>query len=141
MKSLIILGLLIILSLISLCGCDGKDREFTSSLYDHKKLSELTELSCEEYKQTALCESYAFLFNIEHFGSSYSKTKTEGKITIVTLFGDMSRRVPLRCNIDTLLFELVGLNNKKGALGRFGDSFTLLGTRYITCDKKISDTT
>ncbi len=88
-------------------------------------------LNCEEYERVAVCEVYAFLFNTGHFSSSYSN----GKLTIKTTVGNLYKTIPLRCNVDTLLIDLVRLDNEKGVLGRFGESFTLLGTRQIKCEQ------
>jgi hypothetical protein len=117
---------------LTLLGC-ARERPLYSTKH-RKYLSELSSLDCEEYTRVAVCEMYALLFNVGHSKSTYS----DGKVTFTTLFGDLSRTVPLRCNLDPMLRELVSVDNEKGVVGRFGDSFTLVGQRVVSCENVAS---
>lgn len=119
--------LIVVVMCVIISGCQ-REQEVYSTKYN-AFLSKLDDIECEEYKEVAVCEIYSFLFNTGHFDSQYSK----GRVSMFTLFGKLSRTVPLRCDIDGLLRELVRLDNEKGSLGRFGESFTLLGNRTINC--------
>ena len=115
---------------IFLAGCNS-EQELYSTKYN-AYFSHLNQLNDEEYKQVALCEVSALLFNTGHFSSDYAN----GRVTITTLFGKISRTLPIRGDLGDKLRDLIRLDKEKGASGRFAESFTLLGTREIVCDKK-----
>ncbi|MFC1598970.1 hypothetical protein ACFL2U_03125 [Patescibacteria group bacterium] len=126
-----VLGLLMVLVIVGcVFGCK-RQRELYSTKYS-KYFSELQDLSCEEYELVATCEAYAFLQN---GGALGDVTYFDGVIAYTGVGGELSRTVPLRCELDQNLTKLVKQLNDKGTSGRLLDSFSWVGTRTVVCDK------
>jgi len=109
--------ILIAISLVVLSGCEVTSDMISTRYY--KFLYELEYLTCEEYKETALCEIYAFMYNKGHLKVSYERIEDEGKITLLTVFGvNISKKFPLRCGIEPQIAELIEEDREAGFFWR-----------------------
>jgi hypothetical protein len=128
-----------------LLSCDSPDSDkiFIEGKYNGKRFADLLDFACPRYIRVSLCILYANAYNMgvssvdyEDIGDGTSRIIYHDSALFGLVTGTRRQIVPLRCEIEPRLKQLVDKINNEGHVIRFIDAAfgSILGIKKIQCD-------